>query len=146
MAYNYNVQFDHNRRYYDTGRNSFNYGGYQDGRRNPRQYRGAPKKHSGAKYHANTKNDNPAITGWNYSKRAGLVKVFIAPYSNTHQHKSEKGNTFENWMCKVEGVGFSEHFPVLVNLATKRAVIQKYGWVVSPNAPNGGYCGTFKRR
>lgn len=147
MGYN---NYNNNRGRYDNGR-GYSGGGYS----NRNQYSGGngqqrqQKKHSGAKYHASSKNGNPCIVAWNYSRATGLVKVFIAPYSGTGEHESKNGKTYQNWMCKIEGKKIApQHFPVLVNTANNKAVIDTngWGWVVNPSAPNGGYCGSFKKR
>lgn len=109
--------------------------------------RTGPKKHSGAKYHATSKNGNPCINAWNYSRRLGLVSLLIAPYKNSSAHKSKSGKVWHNWMCTVTCKGQPEqHFPVLVEEASKRAIIPSFGWVVNPSAAHGGYCGTFTKK
>ena len=106
------------------------------------------KKHSGAKYTATSKNGNPCISAWNYSKRCGLISVFAAPYKGTKEVTSIKSRkTYQVWMCTLEGKGIvSTHFPVLVSVEKHSFQIENgYGWTINPNAPNGGYCGTFKK-
>lgn len=108
---------------------------------------GMKKKHSGAKYHATTKNGNPAISAWNYSRRHGLVSVLIAPYKGSKVVTSQSGRRWGVWMASITGKGFRQNFPVLVDLASHKAYIREgFGWVVNPSAPNGGYCGTFSRK
>jgi len=105
------------------------------------------KKHSGARYIDSTKNGNPVITAWNYSRKAGLLSILIAPYKGSRIVQSKSGREWAVWMCSIEGKGVRDHFPVLVEMRTKRAIIQNgYGWVVNPSAPNGGYCGTFTKK
>jgi hypothetical protein len=113
-------------------------------------------KHSGAKS-GRGRNDKPYISAWNYSRRNGLVSVFIAPYHGTYKSglfsdgiawkESKAGRRYQVWMCKIEGKGIaSDHFPVLVNEQGTKAVIRKFGWVVNAGARNGGYCGTFTKK
>lgn len=107
------------------------------------------KKHSGAKFTASSKNGNPCITAWNYSRRLGLISVFAAPYKGTKEVTSPKsGKAYQVWMCTIEGKGIaSTHFPVLVSVEKHSFQIENgYGWTVNPNAPNGGYCGTFSKK
>jgi hypothetical protein len=124
----------------------YNGGGYQR-QQGGYGYARQKKKHSGAKYIDRSKNGDPVITAWNYSRRMGLVKILIAPYKGTHTVDSKTGRQWSNWMCRIEGKGVpSEHFPVLVDESRRKCIIRKYGWVVNPNAPNGGYCGTFTKK
>lgn len=124
------------------GNYAYSQGHHNDNRNN------APKKHSGAKFTQTSKNGNPCITAWNYSKRCGLISVFAAPYKGTHEVVSPKsGKAYQVWMCTIEGKGIqSSHFPVLVSVQKHSFQIENgYGWTINPNAPNGGYCGTFKK-
>src|SRR6478609_1766476 len=59
------------------------------------------KKHSGAKYRASDKNGNPCTTGWNYSKRHGLVKFLCVFTSATKVVDSNSGRQWANVMVKV---------------------------------------------
>ena len=125
------------------------YGGYNANRsynRKSYNYSRPKKKHSGAKFIATARNGSPCISAWNYSKRMGLVKILIAPYSNTSVRPSKSGREYHVWMCKIQGRGVNEHFPVLVDCNNRKAYIKNYGWVINCNAPNGGYCGTFSKR
>ena len=106
------------------------------------------KKHSGAKYIASSKNGNPCITAWNYSKRLGLVNVFAAPYKGTKEVTSlTSKKTYQVWMCSITGKGLApRNFPVLVSSLKQSFQIEEgYGWTINPNAANGGYCGKFSK-
>lgn len=133
---------------YNNSSNSNNYKQSNYSHNNNTQHFDKPKKHSGAKFTASSKNGNPCISAWNYSKRCGLISVFAAPYKGTHEVISPKsGKSYQVWMCTIEGKGIqSVHFPVLVSVQKHTFQIENgYGWTVNPNAPNGGYCGTFKK-
>lgn len=139
MAYNnYNGGYsrNYNNRGYSRGYNGG--GGYQERRE--------PKKHSGARYMASSKNGNPVIAAWNYSRKLGVVSILIAPYKGSKKVKSKSGREWGVWMCSIKGKAVSpQNFPVLVDLSSHKAIIREWGWVVNPGAPNGGYCGTFSR-
>lgn len=149
MAYNNNYRGNGNYRM-NSGRSNYSGpynqqsgGGY--GNRN-RSFNDRPRKHSGAKLKQD-KNGNMCIVAWNYSRKDGMVSVFAAPYKGTDQHESKAGKQYANWMVKITSKSIDKHFPVLVNLQTMKFVINEgFGWVVNPNAPNGGYCGTFKKK
>src|SRR5688500_5115600 len=66
---------------YSGGRKQ-HFNNVQDMRSNPSNWR--PKKHTGAKA-GQDKNGKPYISAWNYSRRMGLVNVFIAPYKGSYE-------------------------------------------------------------
>jgi len=150
MSYNNYNDYGGNygRSNYGGGYSRGNYGGGYNrsyGRRND-GYQRQTKKHSGAKYHASTKNGNPCISAWNYSKKMGMLSILIAPYKGSKVVESQTGRRYGVWMASITGKGVRQNFPVLVDLASHRVVIREgYGWVINPSAPNGGYCGTFTR-
>ena len=112
------------------------------------------RKHSGARFKTDV-NKNPCITAWNYSRRLGLVSIFIAPYKGSYDssllggskmkvHVSKHNKEYYVWMCKITGKGIDQHFPVFVSTDMTKAYIRTYGWLVKTTSPNGGYCGKFK--
>lgn len=101
------------------------------------------KKHSGAKF-GNDKNGKPYVSGWNYSRRNGLVSFLAVPYNGTSEHQSKSGKTWLNVMVKVNP-SMSKPFITsgLMDMASKKVIINELGIVMNPNAPRGGYCGKF---
>jgi len=131
--------------------------GYNNGGNNSNYNRGgnnssAPKKHSGAKWVAIQKGDNAGkqgVSAWNYSRRRGMVTVLIVPWGKTHEVKAKSsGRLWQNWMAKVffKDIGEPKLFGAMFDVAKRKFYIKELGWVVNPNAPNGGYCGTFIKK
>lgn len=108
------------------------------------------KARSGAK-EVTYKNKNgdqlTGISAWNATnKNRGLVKVFISPTKDSDEiHESKTGNQYVRMMCKLFWVnsGIEKIESVLMNVNTKRVIIESLGWVVNPKAKNGGYCARF---
>lgn len=109
------------------------------------------KKHSGAKSGVNSKGSAKGkqnITGWNYSRNGGLLTFIATSYKDTDKHKSKSGRVWENWMVswfnkttKAKGVVSG-----LYDTTTGKLIINDWGWVVNPKAPNGGYSGKFTKK
>lgn len=113
--------------------------------------KGRPVKHTGASITIMQKGEHQGqecITGWNASKRKGMVTVLIAPYKGTAVHESKSGRKWVNMVCKVvyKDTGFEKLTSALYDPQSKKAIIPDLGWVVNPKARNGGYCGTFSNK
>lgn len=130
---------------YNNGGYNGNNGGH-NGNNQPR------KKHSGAKWVPIRKGANKgkeAVSAWNFSRRKGLVSVLITPWDKTHEIKAKtSGRLWQNWMAKVfyKDIGMTQLFGAMFDPAKRKFFIKELGWVVNPQAPNGGYCGTFIKR
>lgn len=105
--------------------------------------RTAAKKRSGAK-HGRTKNGDPYTTGWNASRKHGLVKFLCVPYKKSKQSESANGRQWLNVMVKVEKQMAPEFITSgMMDLVSGKVTVQSLGIVINPKAPNGGYCGRF---
>jgi hypothetical protein len=102
------------------------------------------KKHSGCKG-GQDKKGRSYVSGWKYSRRAGLVSFFAAPYKGTNSHKSENGRTWENWIVKIQNKStMTESITTcLFDRSTGKVIIQKLGFVMNPKGGKGGYVGTY---
>jgi hypothetical protein len=100
----------------------------------------APKKHSGCKYRSSAKNGKPCMTGWNYSKRYGIISIIASPNTNKLKTKSSR---LENWYVKVTINKEVKWMHGFFNTDNKKVIIQELGFVMNPNASNGGYCGKY---
>lgn len=139
-------------------RNGFNNGyqyqanGRQQGQRpdyQNAQY--APKKHSGAKKVRSKKAGFEGvefISAWNYSKKRGMVTILISEYKKTKTVTANNGTQYRNLLAKVkyENSGVEKLMGALLNLSNHKITLPEMGMVVNVNAPNGGYCGTFKKK
>jgi hypothetical protein len=105
------------------------------------------KKHSGATK-GTDKNGKQYFRGWNFSKRRGMITVFITTFKSSGEHRSEKGNVYTNLMAKVvyKDSGVEKLMGALLSHSTGRVVIPELGMVLNTAAPNGGYFGTFTRK
>ncbi|WP_131537999.1 hypothetical protein [Pedobacter nototheniae] len=102
------------------------------------------KKHSGCKYTPNSKNGTPVTTGWNYSRRNGLVTFLCVTTKNTEVHTSKSGKEWLNVMVKVsKKMCKDELVSGLMERHTGKVIVKELGIVLNPKAPNGGYCGQF---
>jgi hypothetical protein len=102
------------------------------------------KKHSGAKFKSSDKNGNPCTTGWNFSKRFGLVTFLCVVTSSSVKSESGTGKKYISVMIKVRKP-MSADFVTggIMNVATGQVTSDNLGIVINPKAPNGGYCGKF---
>ncbi|MFP5081623.1 hypothetical protein [Pedobacter sp. JCM 36344] len=101
------------------------------------------KKHSGAKK-GFTKKNEPYCTGWNYSKRHGLITFLCVPYAKTAVHTSGNGVEWLNVMVKVtRGIAGTSITSGLMDRRTHRTIVKELGIVINPGAPKGGYCGRY---
>lgn len=102
------------------------------------------KKHTGCKFRAADKNGNPVTTGWNYSRRHGLVSFLATPYKGTSVHKSRSGKEWLNVMVKITRQMQAPHIVSgLMERGTGKVIIKDLGIVMNPQARNGGYCGSY---
>ncbi len=125
-------------------RNNFQYGNRGNYRPSNRQ----GKKKSGAKFgFSNGEADRPFVRGWRVTRRFGLITYLCGPNKKTKRVTSKTGKEWENWTCKIQfGDGNSRLISCLYNPQSKKVTISELGLVINPNAPNGGYCGTFIKR
>lgn len=121
-------------------------GGYQ--RSNNRYNGGGSSQGSGKKKSGCTtgigKNNQPYVRGWKASRRFGMTTFFAAPYKGTHSVESKNGNTWENWILKIQYENGQEKIkPCLYSPQTKRVICQDLGLVMNPKGGRGGYTGRF---
>lgn len=108
--------------------NAYNgYNGYQQQQ---------PTKKSGATYSV-IKNGNfkdyPIVNAWRVSRRTGLVKITVAPYKNSAEHKGQN-NSFLTMIARIQYEnGFEKIVPCLYNLTNKKIVIQSENILITPN-------------
>lgn len=125
MAYNNNYNGYNRNNYLKVG---YNQRGYQNKGYNQRN------KKSGAKYSKITKGTFeglPIVNAWVKTK-FGLVSIKVAPYSGTHETKSENGNKFLNLIAEVkEGFNVSI-YPCIMNLRNNYIIINKLGLMITP--------------
>lgn len=141
---NYSFRNDYRSGYSNRGGNysnrSYSYNG-----RSSNAYQRQVKKHTGCKYRAADKNGKPVTTGWNYSRKEGLVTFLATPYKGTSIHTSKSGREWLNVMVKVSPK-MKQSFIVsgLMERHSGKVIIKDLNIVMKPSAPNGGYCGRIK--
>lgn len=106
------------------------------------------KKHSGCKkgIYKNAKGETGTyISGWNYSKRLGLVKFYAVATKFSEVVTSKRGVEYTSLMVLVD-IPFRPQIKVkgFVNKEGK-CRIPSLGLVMNPSAPNGGYCGKSQK-
>lgn len=102
------------------------------------------KKHTGARFTRNKKDGSPVTTGWNYSKRFGLVTFLCVTTSKSVESESKTGNQYVSVMVKVsKPMSPAETTNGLMNVRTGQVTIDSMNLVINPKAPNGGYCGKY---
>ncbi|WP_025146178.1 hypothetical protein [Pedobacter jeongneungensis] len=127
-------------RSYSRSNNSRSYSNNNNNSNNNRP----AKKHSGAKYKATSKNGTPVTTGWNYSRRHGLVTFLCVTTKATSVHTSKAGVEYLNVMVKIsKAMSKDELVSGLMERHTGRVFVKELGIVINPKAPNGGYCGKW---
>jgi hypothetical protein len=139
---NYNNRYQVSRRNYG---NSYN-APYQQ----KQQYQRQTKKRTGASAGVYVNQDGEQkqyVRGWNASKIHGIITVFCTPYKNTDEHKSKSGRVCQNWMAKVQ-IGKQKPYTTscLYYPDSRKVVVTDLGFVINPNARNGGYCGSFSNK
>ena len=150
MGYkNNNYSYDRDRNYGSNGRNDRDYSasGNRYGNSNSGRSSSAPKKHSGCRVTVASKGSyvgSTVVTGWNYSRRHGLVTFLATPYSKSHESTSKNGRKWVNYMVTVTPK-MSKSFIVsgMMDSVTKMVTIEELGFVMNPKAKNGGYCGRY---
>jgi hypothetical protein len=102
-------------------------------------------KKSGSKA-GTDKNGAPYTTGWNASKRNGMVTFLATPYKGSHVVTSRSGKDWMNVMVKIhyKDQMKTELKSGLRNMATGQVIINDLGIVLSPKSKNGGYCGRIQ--
>ena len=106
------------------------------------------KKKSGAKC-GTTKHDKLYISAWNASKTKGLVKISAFENSLSKEYKKKNSNEvrvsmmfeifYNSTGVKVLELGF-------YNTTTGVVVLGKVGLTIETKAPNGGFCGSYKKK
>lgn len=109
-----------------------------------------PKKRSGAKETIQKKGKNTgklAIVAWNYSRRRGLITLSAFENKKSKRIKSKVGNRFVTLIAEVvsRDTGEVSIHPIIYNVETGKAFVQRLNMVISTKAANGGYFGTIKR-
>ncbi len=103
----------------------------------------APKKHSGCS-HKPDKNGNPCTTGWNWSRRHGMMTFLCVVTKKSDVHKSGSGKEWINVMVIVsKEKEVEQKTNGLMDKASGKVIIDTMGMVLNPRAKNGGYCGRF---
>ena len=129
---------------------SYGSGGYSGGYRRSYggQYGGgrATKKHSGCKMRSGWTSrktgervDDNFIQGWNYSRRQGLISFIASP----RKERQTANSNFEHWVVNVQYRDGKKTFTGFFNVSRNLLTIPDLKMVANPNAPNGGYFGTF---
>jgi hypothetical protein len=138
MSYNNN-----NSHYNNNGGGNNNYQNNNNNNNNA-----SKKKHSGATKGID-KNGKQYFRGWNFSKRRGMLTVFVTAYKSSSEHTSPKsGITYTNLMAKLhyKDSGVEKIVGALLSHKTHRVIIPELGMVLNPDAPNKGYFGKFTRK
>ncbi len=124
-------------------RNGGSQTGYSADQYGPQQR--VAKKHSGAK-HGSDKNGQVYTSGWNYSKRHGLVTFLCVPYKKSKRVTSARGIEWINVMVKIKKtMSANQIVSGMMDFHSGRVIIKDLGLVINPKAPNGGYCGTYNK-
>jgi len=102
------------------------------------------RKHTGAKTGMG-KNGKPYVSGWNYSRTAGMVTYFAHPYKGTKRKNSKPGRTWENWILKVFSKRTMQEFikPCLFEPATGKVICGDLSLVMNPKT---NFCGRNYRK
>lgn len=121
------------------------YGGGGSYRRAYGSYSRQKKKHSGCKMRSGwtTKsgehvNEN-MITGWNYSRRLGLISFIASPRKEGRETKNDR---IERWVVNIRFRDGPKIFTGFYNLDHRKLRIPDLRMTANPHAPNGGYFGT----
>jgi hypothetical protein len=106
------------------------------------------KKKSGAKS-GTTKHGGLYISAWNASKTKGLVKISAFENSLSKEYKKKNSDEvrismmfeifYNSTGVKVLELGF-------FNTTTGVVVLGKVGLTIATKAPNGGFCGSYKKK
>lgn len=98
-------------------------------------------KKTGAKF-KRAKNNKPVVVAWK-AGRYGLLSIFVAPTKHSKETTSHDGKG-RTWLSGVsvsivnKTTGqTSFHFGIM-DLQTGKTIVKSLGWVINPNAPNGG--------
>jgi hypothetical protein len=106
------------------------------------------KKKSGAKS-GTTKHGKLYVSAWNASKTKGLLKISAFENSLSKEYQKKNSNEvrvsmmfeifYNSTGVKVLELGF-------FNTTTGVVVLGKVGLTIATKAPNGGFCGTYKKK
>ncbi|MFB6458025.1 hypothetical protein ACE38W_22325 [Chitinophaga sp. Hz27] len=86
--------------------------------------------------------DDNYITGWNKSMTRGFITFIASP----RKERETASPHNEHWVVTVQFSTGKKTFTGFYNLNTKRLTIPDLQMVANPNAPNGGYFGTNRKR
>lgn len=102
------------------------------------------KKRSGAK-RGQTKDGNPWISAWNYSRSRGMLTALAFPYNNTHETESNSGKKWQNWMVKLKWkkTGQEKVVPCLYCVTDGRVHVNSEWMIINPSK---NYFGTKSRK
>lgn len=101
------------------------------------------KKHTGSTSGMDKKK-RPYVSGWNYSRRHGIVSYFACPFKGSVEVTSKKsGKVWQNWMVKVKPEKGAEYITSgMYDKASGKVIMQAEGMVMNPRT---NYCGKFTR-
>ena len=136
MSYNNNYQNRGYNRGGGYGSGSYRNRGYQSG--GNRQ----SKKHSGCQL--KTMEDGaPVISGWNYSRRGGMVHLYARPYKGTKKSTSKSGKSWMNLFVTITNTStkVQSNYSGLFDVDSKKMYIKDLNMIANPKAPHGGYFG-----
>ena len=108
--------------------------------------RSSNKKRSGAKETIQRKGKNKgklAISAWNYSRSKGLIVFSAFENKRSKYPQSKKGNKFITMIGELvhRKTGEVTVHPIIYNVDTGKAYLNRLDMVISTKAPNGGYFG-----
>ncbi|MEZ2445929.1 hypothetical protein AB6805_29645 [Chitinophaga sp. RCC_12] len=134
--------------YYNNNR-GYSRGSY--GKRANYTYSGRPtqkRKKSGCKMRSGWTSrktgervDDNLLTGWNKSRTRGFITFIAIP----RKEKETSNANFEHWVVSVQFSTGKKTFTGFYNVNRRLLTIPDLQMVANPNAPNGGYFGTFKK-
>lgn len=150
----YRNNYNNQRGGYSQQYTPYNGGGmapYNQNYNGPRQRgygNGKPPKKSGCKVSvmkAGNHQGEQCITGWNVSKRRGMVTFIATPYSKTQEVTSKSNKQWQNWMVKLTFKDQLQERIVggMYEVATGRLIMSEIGMVANPRT---NYFGTMFRK
>jgi len=120
-----------------------NNNGYNNNNNNNNGNAPVKKKHSGCKKHTATDGKGIFITGWNFSKDAGMVSFIAGPYKGTKRTISASGKHWENWFLKMTHKRTSTvtNHSAMYHVETGKLYLKELNKIANYKAKNGGYFG-----
>lgn len=108
------------------------YSNYQNQQYNQR------KKHSGCKIMKH-KDGRTIVSAWKYSRKMGMLSIIGI---ENHSSETKSSRWFKMTLQAVnKNTGETRTYSALWDSQKNKVVIGTIGWILNPNAPNGGYCG-----